>query len=58
MLSLARLVGVAVVVELCVSMVGCYRPGWHVLCRGIQIFLQQAGVRGEYRIGVSVVLLV
>ena len=38
-LSLARLVGVAVVVELCVSMVGCYRPGWHVLCRGTQIFL-------------------
>ena len=33
------LVGVAVVVELCVSMVGCYRAGWHVLCRGTQIFL-------------------
>ena len=38
-LSLAWLVGVAVVVELCVSMVGCHRTGWHVLCRGIQIFL-------------------
>ena len=38
-LSLVWLVGVAVVVELCVSMVGCYRTGWHVLCRGIQIFL-------------------
>ena len=38
-LSLAWLVGVAVVVELCVSMVGCYRTGWHVLLRGIQIFL-------------------
>ena len=39
-LSLAwLLVGVAVVIELCVSMVGCYRPGWHVLCRGTQMFL-------------------
>ena len=38
------LVGVAVVVELCVSMVGCYRTGWHVLCRGIQ-FLFVAGWR-------------
>ena len=32
-------VGDVVVVELCVSMVGCYRTGCHMLCRGIQIFL-------------------
>ena len=58
MLSLAWLVGVAVVVELCVSMVGCYRTGWHVLCRGTQIFLLQAGVQGGSTIGFSVVLFV
>ena len=26
--------GFAVVVELYASVVGCYRTGWHVLCRG------------------------
>ena len=39
MLWLAWLVWFALVVELCVSMVGCYRTGWHVLCRGTHIFL-------------------
>ena len=45
MLSLAWLVWVAVVVELFVSMVGCYRTGSHVLCRGMHPDIFVAGWR-------------
>ena len=55
MLSLAWLVGVAVVVELCVSMVGSHDHESSEMC--ILASLQKSGAQGEYRIGFSVVLL-
>jgi hypothetical protein len=60
MLSFAWLAEVAVVVELCVSMVGfaIALAGMHAICRGIQIVLQQTGVQGECTIGFSLVLFV
>ena len=55
MLSLAWLIGVAMVVELCVSMVGSHDHESSEMC--ILASLQKSGVQGEYRIGFSVVLL-
>ena len=55
MLSLAWLVWVAVVVELCVSMVGWHEHEGAQMC--ILASLQYLGVQGECTIGFSVVLL-
>ena len=55
MLSLAWLVGVAVVVGLCVSMVGSHDHESFVMC--ILASFQESGVQGECIIGFSVVLL-
>ena len=55
MLSLAWLVGVTVVVELFVSMVGSHDHESSEMC--ILASLQKSGAQGEYRIGFSVVLL-